>query len=100
MNEDWCNSCQELINDSPEYVDSCFTDHPDQISHRLFVEMPMSWFSTDSSNYSLWLSQQPGEKKPTLYASYGDSDEDSAEVVEKQDLQKFISKLKFAFDNL
>jgi hypothetical protein len=100
MNQDWCNSCEDLISDSPNYSDNCFKDHPDQITHRLFVDMPMSWFSTDSSNYSLWLSQLPGEKKPSLYASYGDSDEESAVLIKKDDLKKFISDLKFAFDNL
>lgn len=93
-NEDWCNECEELIseNDSTE----CFDSHPDQITHRLFIDVPMLWFSTDPSNYFLWLSQQPGEKEPRLFGSYGDEDEDSAVEIEKSELEDLVGHLNLA----
>jgi hypothetical protein len=98
QNEDWCNECEELV--SEFYQSECFESHPNQITHRLFIDVPMSWFSTDPSNYFLWLSQQPGEKEPRLFASYGDEDEESAVEIDKSELEELIGHLSFALKGM
>lgn len=87
FNEDYCLNCDDVSEET------CLTDHPKDVIHRRQVDFPANWFGLDPDNFNLWVSMQPGDKKPQLWAAYDSMNEDDANPIEIEDLKSLINDL-------